>query len=53
MSPIGSDDLTEVIVRRDTGFVVLRSPASAEHQPDYVPLAEFASRQDAEAYLGQ
>jgi hypothetical protein len=44
MSPLKSDDLTEITWQRDDGLVLLRSPASAEHQPDYVVVAEFPLR---------
>jgi hypothetical protein len=51
VSPSNSDDLTEVIESRESTFVVLRSPDSAEHTPDYEELAGFPTRQLAEAYL--
>jgi hypothetical protein len=51
MSPGESDDLTEIIEERDGTFVVLRSPESAEHQPDYFEVATFSTHEQAEAYL--
>jgi len=53
MQPHESDDLTEII-KEDTvngGFVVLRSPDSAEHRPDYKVLIEFATREEAKQFL--
>ena len=35
MSPIDSDDLTEVYVQRGNSLVLYRSPRTAEHRPDY------------------
>jgi hypothetical protein len=51
MSPYESDDLTEVIRPGDGGFVVLRSPDTAEHSPDYCEVGTFSTRAQAEAYL--
>jgi hypothetical protein len=51
MSPFKSDDLTEIVVACGDKFAVLQSPETAEHSPDYRKVAEFANRQDAEAYL--
>ena len=51
MSPYESDDLTEVIRPRDGGFVVLRSPDTAEHLPDYCEVGRFSTRAQAEACL--
>jgi hypothetical protein len=51
MSPDESDDLTEIIKPCAAGFVVLRSPETAEHQPDYFDVATFSTREQAEAYL--
>jgi len=51
MSPVDSDDLT-LIIKEDRGeFVVLRSPETAEHRPDYQELARFATREEAERHL--
>ena len=35
MCPTKSEDLTELIEREGEEFVVLRSPDTAEHDPDY------------------
>jgi hypothetical protein len=51
MTPVKSDDLTEIIDESDGMFVVLRSPKTAGHSPDYYELARFATRQLAEVYL--
>jgi predicted nucleic acid-binding Zn-ribbon protein len=51
MSPSDSDELTEVIEERDGKFVVLWSPETAEHDPDYRELWTFPTRAQAEAYL--
>jgi len=51
MTPYNSDDLTKLIEDRDGAFVVLRSPNTAQHQPDYREIAEFPTREQAEAYL--
>lgn len=51
MSPHDSDDLTEIIELRNGAFVVLWSPETAEHDPDYRELWTFPTREQAEAYL--
>ncbi len=51
MSPLDSEDLTELIDARDGVFVVLQSPDTAEHAPDYRKVAEFATRAEAETFL--
>lgn len=53
MSPDGSDDLTEVISEERRAFIVYRSPETAEYYADYVELARFASRDEAEKYLNR
>ena len=52
MSPFKSDDLTEVILREGKKFIVLWSPETAGHDPDYRELGRFATRREAEAFLG-
>lgn len=49
-SPYESDDLTEVVDSVSGSFVLLRSPESAEHYPDYAVVAQFPSQQAAERY---
>jgi hypothetical protein len=51
MSPYDSDDLTEVIERDGEEFVVLWSPETAEHHPDYRELGRFPTRGKAQAFL--
>ena len=51
MSPEDSDDLTLAIAERGDAFLVLRSPPTAEHHPDYVEVGAFTTRQLAETYL--
>jgi len=52
MSPYDSDDLTEIIEEREGRFLVYRSPASAEHCPNYERVAKFPTLKRAETYLG-
>ncbi len=42
-TPLESDDLTEIIEPEGGEFVVMRSPDSADHRPDYKPIARFMS----------
>lgn len=51
MSPFESDDLTEVTLPRGNQFVVLWSPETAQHEPDYRELGRFPTREEAEAFL--
>jgi hypothetical protein len=52
MSPSDeSKDLTQIIEADGNDFVVLRSPKTAEYQPDYRELGRFASRTEAEAFF--
>lgn len=51
MSPYSSDDLTTIIEPDDDQFVVLWSPETAEHKPDYRELGRFPTRADAEAFV--
>jgi len=53
MSPVESEDLTEVVRPRDGAFVVLHSPDTAEHQPAYCAVATFPTRREAEAYMSR
>jgi hypothetical protein len=50
-SPVESDDLTEVIEPHRDGFVVLRSPSTAGHYPDYVRVATFPTEQMARRFV--
>jgi hypothetical protein len=51
MSPTHSEDLTEFVEREGGEFVAIRSPASAEHDPDYQELGRFKSREAALEFL--
>lgn len=51
MSPYKSDDLTELVVPAGKEFIVLRSPYSAEHNPDYEELGRFPTQAKAEEFL--
>jgi hypothetical protein len=53
MSPYESDDLTEIIVQRESAFFVLRSSGSAGHSPRYRKIAHFADRKAAESFLNR
>jgi hypothetical protein len=50
MSLLHSDDLTEIVEKQAHLFVVLRSPLSAEHTPDYDVVASFPTLDLANAY---
>jgi hypothetical protein len=47
---VDSDDLTVLIERDGTDFIVLRSPDTAEHDPDYAEIRRFPSRDKAEEF---
>jgi hypothetical protein len=51
MSPTKSEDLTELIEQNGDEFVALRSPETAEHNPDYRELGRFPTRAKAEEFL--
>jgi hypothetical protein len=51
MSPDESEDLTVVIEKADSEFVVLESPDTAEHNPDYRELGRFATKADAARFV--
>ncbi|WP_316194242.1 hypothetical protein [Bradyrhizobium sp. SZCCHNRI3052] len=51
MSPSWSEDLTELILRNEDCFVVLRSADDAEDEPSYEELGRFSSRAKAEEFL--
>jgi hypothetical protein len=51
MSPVDSDDLTEVIVKDGDEFVVLQSPENAEHSANYRKLGRFPTLAAVEAFL--
>jgi hypothetical protein len=51
MSPFDSENLTELVARDGQEFIALRSPDSAEHDPDYRELGRFPTRKKAEEFL--
>lgn len=51
MTPTRSEDLTEFIEEENGEFVVIRSPDSAEHDPDYEEVGRFSTRAQAEEFL--
>ena len=51
MSPLKSDDLTEIIEVHDDAFVVVRSSDTADHKPDYREVARVSSLRLAEDYF--
>ena len=51
VSPLASDDLSEVITRQGDAFVVFRSPDTAEDTPDYQQAGIFSTLEMAGANL--
>lgn len=51
MSPSRSDDLTELVEAEGSTFVVLRSPDTAEHEPDYEEIGRFPTEAKAKEFL--
>ena len=51
MTPFDSEDLTELIEQDGGEFVALRSPDTAEDDPDYRELGRFPTREKAEEFL--
>ncbi|MEJ0078114.1 MAG: hypothetical protein WDO17_22265 [Alphaproteobacteria bacterium] len=51
MTPVKSDDLTNIIARSDEGYVVLQSPETAERSAGYCRKAHFTSLREAAAYF--
>ena len=50
-TPVDSDDLTALVEPDGREFIVLRSPATAEHDPDYEEIGRFRTREKAEEFL--
>lgn len=50
-TPVQSDDLTMLIEREGAEFVVLRSPETAEDDPDYLEVARFATEEQAKEFF--
>lgn len=51
MTPFNSENLTEFVLEDGDQFVVLRSPDTAEDDPDYEEIGRFATRAKAEEFL--
>jgi Zn-finger nucleic acid-binding protein len=51
MSPFDSENLTELIEQDGNEFVAIRSPRSAEHDPNYREVGRFPTRETAEEFL--
>ena len=51
MTPIDSENLTELIEQDGREFVAIRSPGSAGHDPDYREVGRFPTREKAEEFL--
>lgn len=48
---IDSVDLTNIVVQENDAFIVLNSPPTAEHHPDYREVARFSSAKLAEDFI--
>jgi hypothetical protein len=53
MSPCHSEEMTEFIERDGAEFVAIRSPDTAEDDPDYQELGRFPTRAKAEEFLAE
>jgi hypothetical protein len=53
ITPHSSEDLTTLIEKSNDNFVVLWSPETAEHTPDYRELGRFVTEQQAIDFLSQ
>jgi hypothetical protein len=51
MTPYDSEELTTLIEEERGEFVVLWSPETAEHDPDYRELGRFPTREKAIEFL--
>lgn len=51
MSPLDSENLTEVVTHEGQEFTTIWSPVSAEHNSDYRELGRFPTRAKAEEFL--
>jgi predicted nucleic acid-binding Zn-ribbon protein len=51
MSPSKSEDLTELVLQDGDEFIAMRSPETAEYDPDYEELGRFPNRAKAEECL--
>ncbi len=53
MSPFDSANLTEFILEEGGQFIVMRSPETAEHDPDYEESGRFSTHAEAEGFLAE
>ena len=53
MTPFDSHDLTSIVEQERNEFVAIRSPNSAEHDPDYRELGRFPTREAAMEFLSE
>jgi len=53
MSPFDSANLTEFILEEGGQFIVMRSPETAEHDPDYEEIGRFSTHAEAEEFLAE
>jgi hypothetical protein len=53
MSPSKSEDLTAFVLQEGDRFIALRSPDTAEHDPDYEELGRFSTQAEAEEFLAE
>ena len=53
MSPFDSENLTGLIQQDGKEFVAIRSPDSAEHDPDYEEIGRFPTRAQAEEFFAE
>lgn len=51
MSPCHSEDVTEFVEQDGDEFVAIRSPYTAEHEPDYHEVGRFPTREKAVEFL--
>jgi hypothetical protein len=53
MTPHTSENLTTLVEKEGDAFIVLWSPETAEHDPDYRELGRFPTEQQAIDFLSQ
>jgi hypothetical protein len=51
MSPFDSENLTGVVMQDGDAFIAIRSPDTAEHDPDYRELRRFPTREKTKEFL--
>jgi hypothetical protein len=51
MSPFDSHNLTDIVEQDGNEFIAIRSPKSAEHDPDYRELGRFPTHEAASEFL--